>query len=191
MIAQKTDNSALCAAIREGWATTPRRTLARRLGLSRYQLMRRARALGLLEPRKPWSESEDTLLHEQAGRWSWERLGQEIGRTTGACVARAKLLGISAVRDELTAADCARLVGRDPETVARWIERRALKGRRDGSGLWRVWPSALRELVIAEPSRVSWRGMLAGDESDRVLLVQLIAGEWGVPERRSSGHKDA
>lgn len=177
------------AYIRDHWGTTSRRKMARYLGVSEATLHRRAMRLGLAGTRRPWSEDEDELVRQQFAHWPAETLGRHLGRSPSAVVARAKKLRVSADDGRLSAAQCAELIGRDEHTVRRWIDRRELTAQRRNGGNWRVWPSVLRALVIAEPGRISWRGVLRNGSGRE--LVGLIAESWGVPERRSSGHADA
>lgn len=173
--------------IRTHWHTTSRRKMARALGIPMRTLHWRARRLGLTGQR-PWTDDDETLLREQYGRWSVETLAEKLGRTPGAVLARAKKLRLDSVGDDLSLAMVASLIGRDVRTVAGWIERGELQAHRRG-GVQRVYPARLRAFILDDKGRIMWRAVLrAGMIGD---LVGLIAEEWGVAARRSSGHADA
>lgn len=162
--------------IRDRWGRANPRRIARALGVSRSQLYRRAKSLGLTAEARPWSEDEDELVQTQAGQWSWSTLGKRLGRSPEAVRARAYALGARAEdwRITLCATTVGQLVGRDPRTVARWIEWGWIRGRKD-AGRYHVWPSDLRAFVQANPHRVSWQRA----QGCIWELVNLLTGQWG------------
>lgn len=167
------------AYIRAKWGAdgVSQERMCRMLSCTRKQLRYRAIRLGLTgHPRRPWSAKEDDLVREQFGRWSTARLGRELNRTPGAVEARAKALALRAAgwRVELCADTVSQILGRDRATIVRWLERGELRGRKDASGRWRVWPKTLRALVVGDPSRINLRGL-----GDAWEVVALVAGEWG------------
>lgn len=178
-ISEKTDNRQIGrddAYLIEQWAKgTPRRKIARHLGVTVRTVHNRALKLGLVGSRREWTAEEDELVRNQAHRWSWTRLGEELNRPPSAVEARAKLLGVRAPGDMLCATTCAQLMGRDPRTVEGWIKRKELRGYVSDGGVYRVWPKALRDFIVANPTRVR----LGRVGSCARELFSLLADEWG------------
>lgn len=134
------------AAIRAAYATPARGfvcALAERLGRPRWWVIRRAQALGIAHTRlraPEWTPAEDRLLEDRAGEGvhALARILKRAGhpaRTPTAVAVRLRRIGIG-LRDEkaatgrLTCNQLAALLGVQPTTVSRWIEREGLPATR-------------------------------------------------------------
>ena len=115
--------------------------LARNIGRPHWWVTRRARELGLQVPRfrqENWTPEEDELLEETihksliAAAAAFKRRG--FARSETAIQIRRKRLGVKPVdHGYYTASQLATVLGVDPKTIARWIEREGLPATRRGT----------------------------------------------------------
>jgi hypothetical protein len=183
--------------------------MARRLGLSEWQVRKLLAQVGLAGRRSRWTEprpdlapddyagvyTADDYLRDNAGERSKRRLAREIGCSASALRLRLSSLGLrpSELRTDLTVSQVALLIGRSEDYVRTLVHRRALPWRRV-DGVWRVWPSELRTWLLEDAAgRVEW-GRVPRDELP--TIVGLLVGAWGVSEdhkrsrRRRRGVED-
>jgi len=162
------------AKVRERADKAGSQAVAEETGVPRSQVLDVWRQEGVGRTRVPWSEADDAYLREHAGEQSVPRLARELQRTQPAIRARLHKLGLSIkdMRPDLTVAEVAAILGRNVEWVRRRIHSRELAGRHQ-DGAFRVWPSAIRELVRRDPSAPHWPSV--GDWQP--YLTQIIAGD--------------
>lgn len=128
------------------------------------------------------SYSADDYLRDHAGEMGPERLAREIGRGRSVVAVEVRLsrLGIrvSELRTDLSVATASTLVGWSEDWLLRAIRRKEIKAQQV-DGVWRIWPSALRDWIIADVRRVRWERVAREDLLD---VASLIAGDWGLSE---------
>ena len=77
----------------------------------------------------------------------------------------------------LTVPEAARLTGRDPETIRRWVRSGRLNARRDGPRLL-LFREDVEAIIACErvPLPSSWSTTTAGGQPDWVALVRRSRG---------------
>lgn len=160
--------------------------LAEDLGVPRWWLSHRAKALGLAIPRMtkepPWTAAEDALmkrvpLHDPD---RCHEIFREHGfqRTATAIVVRAKRLNISRrYRDTFSATAIARVFGVDSKTTTGWILKGLLKAAKratrrlpqQGGDPWSVTRDELRRFLIEQLDMIDFRKV------DKFAIVDLLA----------------
>lgn len=173
------------AILRLGALRRGRRRIMRAVpGVTQWQVRRVLEGAGMLPRRlRQWTEAENKHLREHAGERGPKRLTRDLRamgfhRDESAVRRQLSVLALSlpTLRVELTLRTCEQLIGRSVPTLMAHIRRRELSARMT-DGAWRVWPSELREYVLADKGRVDWARSELPHE-----LMGLLASEWGVSE---------
>lgn len=175
-----------------------REAIARRLdGVSERQVRRLLTELGLAGRNAgQWNEERpdlapdahkgsytaDDYLRDHAGEMDAERLAREVGRGRSVHAVRVRLsrlgLCISELRTDLPIATAAALVGWSEDWLLGRVRRKELRAHESG-GVWRIWPSSLRDWVVADVTRVRWERV--GREY-LLDLAGLLTGAWGLSD---------
>jgi hypothetical protein len=161
------------------------REIERELGRPRQVVRSRALKLGLLAPREaplPWTEAEDAVLREAAGKGTRQaqRLLRRAGfqRTETAVTQRMKRVTGSSARQRadgtMSARELAALLGVDGKTVSVWIAEGLLGARRHSDKEWRIGEPAVRRFVIEHPARIHLGKVEAA--GGRYWLIDLLGG---------------
>lgn len=170
----------------EGTGAGEVRELARRLGLPRWKITRRAAELGVRECRVKearWSEEELKILESNAhlspGRISI-RLGKAgYRRTDTAVLLKLKRLRLRTNLKGMSATETAGCFGVDAKVVTRWIRAGLLIAERRGTDRteaqggdeWFIREKSLRNFVLENLNAVDLRKV------DKYWFVDLIMGE--------------
>lgn len=156
--------------------------LVKRLNRPRWSVQRRAQVLGACTVQRregPWTEPELELLRERA--WMvpdrivvhFRRAG--FKRTITAIAVMRKRLALGATVDGTSASGLAELLGIDPKTVLRWIEKGLLRARKAGRAerdAWFVQTDDFRKFLLAHYELVNFgKAERAGS---KMWLVELL-----------------
>lgn len=163
--------------IRAEYDSTPETVgrLAARLRWPKWKVRRVAAELAVTRPqrRQPWTDEEDALLSEEAGRRTVGWLSRRLKRTPSSVANRLKRLRISqsVSREWYTAQDLALCMGVDPTTVLRWVRSELLHARQSGPRqMLRITDADVRRFVRENPMRFDIRKV------DQLWFVDLLAG---------------
>jgi len=181
--------------------------LARRIGVTIYQLEFRAARLGLLKAtdymKRFWAVAEDEYLRGKAGQLSPKKMAKHLGRSMNSVVMRLKRLGLSRRNRDgwYTKMDACAVLGKEHKWLQARIDSGALRatyhhGERPAAGGMRQWhieAKDLRSFIIGHCEELN------GSNVDMVALVDLLVGLNGVSHcddaggylsRRSRGSRD-
>jgi transposase len=166
----------------------PVRALAKKMGLPRWKVSKRAQKLGLVSvnrysPERVWTEAEMEILKAHAGV-SYERIQVKLraaGFVRGQAAIQLKIkrtIGYKP-REGYTARSLAKLFGIDDHSITAWIEKGLLKaehrGRRrtaaQGGDQWLLQEEDVRSFVIKHVEVVDFRKL------DKFWLVELLTAE--------------
>jgi len=184
---QWTWTDAELAALRRVYQSRPQKcdvvALALRLGKPRHAVSKRAVLEGLVTPRTkapPWSREEDALLAEWA-HCHPRHIARKFktagyARSETAITVRRKRVDVDTTDpDHYTAGALARLMGVDPKTVIRWIDKESLPAKRRGTHRtetqgdhYHIARKALREWVRTHAVLVDLRKV------DRFWFLDLV-----------------
>lgn len=164
--------------------------LADRMGVQRWWLSRRARALHLVIPHKKepaWTEAEKELL-KSAPLHSPEmcvRFFREHGfnRTATAILVKAKRCALSrrGSRSTFSGTEAAKILGVDNKTVTQWCVMGELKAQRrgtrrlpqQGGDVWDIEPNDLRQFILDNLERIDLRKV------EKFSFVSVLTAENG------------
>lgn len=164
------------------------RDFAKRYGMKRYQVRRRALAIGAVQQTKkepPWSDAEIDLL--EAHYWKnpdnirqiMERRGFKRSATAISVKRKRLNLFIADCDDVFTAHSLARVMGYgDPKTITRWIEKGWLKAKRKGTDrvesqggdMWQIKRNDVKKFIRDNVAAVDIA------KADKFWLVDLLTG---------------
>jgi hypothetical protein len=169
----------------EGTGSGEVRELARRLGLPRWKVSRRALELGVRESKikeSPWSETELRILERNA-HLSPQRISIRLARvgyrrTATAVTLKLKRLRLRSNLNGMSARQTAECFGVDAKTVTRWISLGLLRADRrgtervaeQGGDMWFIREKYLRRFVLENLNQVDLRKV------DKYWFVDLITG---------------
>jgi hypothetical protein len=160
--------------------------LEKLLPFPRWQIRRRAAALGLVRTKESnWTKRDVKLLKEWLPHRSLNWIAKQLDRTVTGVVLKAKRLGITKSGAGYTVRGLAIGLGVDDHKVVRWIEGGLLKAsrretRRHGGqngDYWYIAPSAAREFIVSHPDEISVRSV------DKRFFIRLLAAGHGQCER--------
>lgn len=111
---------------------------------------------GKKQPWKKWTAAETEYLANNYGLITMEWLCRRLGRSRNAIQLKAGHLGINRKSNYLNASEVGRQMGIDSKTVALWIRRGLLRGRksrngRDGVKWWLVMPADVEVFIKKHP----------------------------------------
>lgn len=129
----------------------------------------------------------DDYLRDHAGEQGIGRLAREIGCSRNAvrCRLSRLRLRISEMRTDLTATAVAKLVGWSEDWVIKAFKAKKMRGRKV-DGVWRIWPSELRDWIVDDVRRVRWERV---ERQDLLEVVSLLVGDWGVSDDAKKAKK--
>jgi hypothetical protein len=110
--------------------------MIRMTGLPRWYIKRRAARLGLSMKldRKPWTQTDLTLLERLLGRVSAATIAKRLHRPESSVINKIKRLGTSRrVREGYTMRDLEQCLGEDHRKISQWIADGWLRDRLQGS----------------------------------------------------------
>lgn len=132
-------------------------------GWPRHACWDRARKLGFAHARssqRRWTGSDDHLLMTLAGTRNLRFIAEKLNRSVAAVRTRFRRLGVSSirVREGLTKTELAKMIGRTPTAVQKWIDLGWLKGGYEGKDrrddTFRVSESELLKFFRAHPEEL-------------------------------------
>lgn len=97
---------------------------------------------------KTWTEEDIRTLREMWGVYSVKAIANRLGRTESAVETRAGTIGLGSAYTSnlLSANQVSDLLGVDGKTVARWIKKRGLKGRKMAMKQAEMWLVDMQDL---------------------------------------------
>lgn len=160
------------------------RDLARRLGIPRWKVSRRAQQIGAYQPcvKEPeWSEKELKMLEHRAHltperiRLALRKAG--FNRSTGAILIKRKRMRLLQNLKGYSARSLAECFGIDVKTVTRWIEKGWLKAEKRGTArteaqggdMWFIREKDLRPFVLDNVGVIDLRKV------DKYWFVDIVA----------------
>lgn len=148
--------------------------LERMLGVPRAVVKKWGRELGLARQKAPaWTEAEVQYLQASIRKKSLDEIAKHLGRTKTSVRLKVRRLNLSLVRSGgYSMTDIRLALGNDFKTIAKWVERGWLKGKRKGPNTtaWFFTDKNIRDFIIAHPHEVDPR------RADWIWLVDLLAG---------------
>lgn len=169
----------------EGTGSGEVRDLARRLGLPRWKVTRRALELGVRESRikeLPWSKIELRILEGNA-HLSPQRISIRLAkagyrRTEVAVTLKLKRLRLRSNLKGMSARQTAECFGVDSKAVTRWINLGLLRADRrgtdrvpeQGGDMWFIREKYLRRFVLENLNQIDLRKV------DKYWFVDLLTG---------------
>ena len=163
----------------------PVRDLAKKFGVPRWKISRRAAQLGLYTKKKKeptWSEFELKLLERQA-RYSPETIQRKLKKhgyhrsVIGIVLKRKRMRFLQNLKGQ-SATSLSLCFGVDSKRITRWIKDGSLKAKkkgtnrteRQGGDAYYIKDSCVREFVINFVDEIDFRKI------DKYWLVDLLAG---------------
>lgn len=152
--------------------------IARRLGMPRWAVNRRAVALGLSRPKdRPWTAQEEAYLEGNFHHVSVKALASRLGRSPTAVKLKAKRLGLRKYDEGYTACSLAEALGVDPHWVLARIRsgklrashRRTERVPQQGGDSWLITDEAVVEFLREHPYDIDLRKV------DSLWFMDLIA----------------
>lgn len=168
--------------------------IARRLGVPRWAVNRRAAALGLSHTKdRPWAREEEDYLESVYHRVSLKTLAKKLGRTPTAVRLKAKRLGLRKHGEGYTACSLAKALGVDPHWVKARIESGKLRashrqtGRTQAQGgdSWLITDEAVVAFIKEHPYDLDLRKV------DRLWFLDLVSTWLRVPTAGANKHNGA
>jgi len=132
----------------------------------RWQIRRRAILLGLTRTKEPnWTKRQERILRDWLPHRSLDWIAKKLKRSRTAIVVKSKRLGICKSKAGFTACGLAIILGADPKTITRWIERGLLaatrrqtrRNSRQHGDFFYIDPSAARDFIRDNPDEISIR----------------------------------
>jgi biotin operon repressor len=164
--------------------------IARRLGVPRWAVNRRAAALGLSHTKdRPWTPEEEEYLESSYHRISLKTLARKLGRTPTAVRLKAKRLRLRKHGEGYSACSLAQALGVDPHWVLarirsgklRATHRQTERTEAQGGDSWLITEEAVVSFVREYPYELDLRRV------DRLWFLDLVSTWLRDPTARASG----
>jgi len=168
--------------------------MIRETGLPRWYIKKRAARLGLTmhQDKRPWTAAEATVIERWVGNASASTIAKRLKRTEASVVLKIKRMGLSRrVRNGYTMRDLEQCVGEDHRKIQKWIEKRWLRDRlqgsrrHDGNGsdIHRVQEKDILEFLRRHPEEINLGKVDSIWFLDIVLLKGREIGEHSARRR--------